>query len=328
MKKICLVLSLLLLLSSCGAKPHSRTLFLMDTVMQLTVYGDDAEDALAESEQILAEYDRACSPTEGETPALNQAQGGALSPILGDVLAQSLALSEETNGAFDPALGRLIALWQAQTVPDTAALSAAKRASGHDKVSLSADRSSLTLRDGATLHFGAIAKGAASDALYRALTARGIKSAILSLGGNVVALGAKPDGSDWTVGVRDPDGGENDYLATIPVTDRFVVSSGDYERFFEQDGVRYHHILDPKTGYPAQNDLRSTVIVAKNGAMADAYSTALFVMGSAAALDFWRAHSADFELILILKNKKIIVSEGLSGFRLTNGAYTYEVAHR
>ena len=142
------------------------------------------------------------------------------------------------------------------------------------------------------------------------MKAHGVTSALLSLGGNVSALGSKPDGTAWTVAIEDPDGG--DYLGTVQIADQCVVTSGGYQRYFTgPDGTVYQHILDPKTGYPVESDLLSVSILCDNGTMADAYSTALYVMGSAGAQAFWRTHGG-FEMILITTAGQVLYTPGLS----------------
>ncbi len=301
MKKLALILSLLFL-CSCAPKPQMESYFAMDTIMQATIYGK------ADVEEIIMEYDDIFSPTK-QTSTLSKYNRGEWvhNKIFDDVLFRAGQLAEKTDYAFSPNLGNVIDLWNREVLPSEAEIKEAM--SSPKKINLSA-----------------IAKGALSDAILKELCDKGVKRAILSLGGNIIAHGTRSDGSDWIVGVRDPDGSENEYIATIGVKDKFVVSSGDYERYFEENGVRYHHILDPKTGMPAKSDLRSVTIVSNDGALADAYSTALFVMGSEKALEFWRKEG-DFEAILVLDDK-IIITDGIENFNLTDEGYTYEVAHR
>lgn len=301
MKKLALILSLLLL-CSCAPKPQMESYFAMDTIMQATIYGK------ADVEEIIMEYDDIFSPTK-QTSTLSTYNRGEWvhNEIFDDVLFRAGQLAEKTDYAFSPNLGNLIDLWNREVIPSEAEINEAITAP--KKINLSA-----------------IAKGALSDAILKELCDKGVKRAILSLGGNIIAHGTRSDGSDWIVGVRDPDGNENEYIATIGVKDKFVVSSGDYERYFEENGVRYHHILDPKTGYPVKGDLRSVTIVSNDGALADAYSTALFVMGSEKALEFWRKEG-DFEAIFVLDDK-VIITDGIKNFNLTDEGYTYEVANR
>ena len=301
MKKLALILSLLLL-CSCAQKPQMESYFAMDTIMLATIYGK------ADIEEIINEYDDIFSPTK-QTSTLSAYNRGeeVHNEIFDDVMLRAEELAEKTDYAFSPNLGNLIDLWNEQKVPTD-------------------DQIAAALADNTKINLSAIAKGALSDAIYEELSEKGIKSAIISLGGNVIAYGTRPDGSAWTVGVRDPNGAENEYIATISANDEFVVASGDYERYFEEEGVRYHHILDGETGFPAKSEVRSVTIVSENGALADAYSTALFVMGREKALEFWREND-EFEAILVCDDK-IIVTEGIENFKLTDEGYTYEVAYR
>ena len=138
----------------------------------------------------------------------------------------------------------------------------------------------------------------------------GITSGLVNLGGNVQALGTKTDGTKWKIAVQSPDDTE-DYLGILSVQDKAVITSGGYERYFEQDGVTYHHIIDPKTGYPAESGLVSVTIVSSDGTLADGLSTSLFIMGEEKAADFWREHKDEFDAILMSDDGTLYVTEGL-----------------
>ena len=138
----------------------------------------------------------------------------------------------------------------------------------------------------------------------------GVTSGIISLGGNVQTLGHKPDGSLWRVGIQDPDD-TSSILATLEVADKAVITSGGYQRFFEENGVTYHHIIDPRSGYPADSGLTSVTIVSDDGTLADGLSTSLFIMGHDAAIDYWRTHSEDFDFILVSDDGSVTISAGL-----------------
>ncbi len=157
---------------------------------------------------------------------------------------------------------------------------------------------------------GGIAKGYASDRLAELFAADGVSSAMVSLGGNVYVRGTKRDGSLWRVAIEDP----NDtaaYLGVLSLQDRFIITSGGYQRYFERDGVTYYHIIDPKTGDVARSGLLSATVVSDNGTMGDALSTALFVMGREKAVQFWRTSGLDFDMVLCDDSGHVYYTEGL-----------------
>ena len=138
-----------------------------------------------------------------------------------------------------------------------------------------------------------------------------ITSAILNLGGNVQLVGAKPDGSSWKVGIKSPDEQE-EYLGVLSAKNKAIITSGGYERYFEENGRKYHHIIDPKTGMPAYNGLQSVTIVSEDGTLADGLSTALYVMGTEEAVKFWQDHSDEFDAILYTDDGTLYVTEGIA----------------
>ena len=222
------------------------------------------------------------------------------------------ALGPVLRGKISPrvqyALWLLVALrLLAPVTPVRSALSAAALLERVDyrQAALEGDR--LTLPEGVELDLGAVAKGYTGDQLMALLAREGIASAIVELGGNVQALGAKPDGSPWRVALQAPEGG---YAGVLEIVDKAVVTSGGYQRYFEQDGEIYWHIIDPAQGRPARSGLQSVTIVADEGTLCDGLSTALFVMGREEALDFWRTRN-DFECVLISEDNTVAITEGL-----------------
>ena len=161
------------------------------------------------------------------------------------------------------------------------------------------------------IDFGGIAKGYTSARIMDIFRACGIKSGLVNLGGNVQALGTKKDGSSWRVAVKDPQDTDQ-YLGVLSIQDKAVITSGGYERYFEQDGRTYHHIIDPKTGYPVENGLISVSIVTADGTLADGLSTSVFIMGKEAATEYWRNHSDEFDMILMTDDREIYVTEGIA----------------
>ena len=168
---------------------------------------------------------------------------------------------------------------------------------------------------GLSLDFGAMGKGIACDRVAENLEENQVEGACVAVGGSVLCYGAKPAGSGFRIGIRDPRGTENDMMGTIEVrSDKhpvYISTSGDYEKYFIQDGKRYHHILNPKTGYPAESGLVSVTIVSTDGTLADGLSTSLFIMGEEKAADFWREHKDEFDAILMSDDGTLYVTEGL-----------------
>ncbi len=306
---------LLLTLPACGAQPartaRDREVFAMDTVMELRVY-DSSDAVLDEMDAALAALSRELNAEDGSGGlyALNRAGGGENAAIA-DLVRRAAALSARTGGALDVSLHRASLAWgfpsKRYTIPTEADLTELAGHCGMRLVACEGDR--ITLQNGAELDLGAIAKGYAADRC-RAILERAGVSGILSLGGNIQTVGKKPDGTDWTVAILDPDD-PGSYLLTMTVTGtKSVVTSGDYQRFFERDGARYCHILNPETLSPARNGLRMVTIVADEGFLADGLSTALFVMGLERGIEFWRAGN-DFEAIWLTEDGTVTVTEGL-----------------
>ena len=327
-----IVLCLPLLLCGCAQKSAEREFFAMDTVMQLRAYGPAAEDALAQAEAEIYRLEGvlSCRDEQAALARLNETGGGTAGEETAALLQTALTLCEQTGGAYDPALGALSEAWGFSTgayrVPEPDALAEAMQSSGAGLVQL--DGISVTLTNGAQLDLGGIAKGYAADLLRAQLEKEGVTSATLDLGGDVFVMGRKTDGSDWRIAVKDPADTES-YLGVVSAADKFIVTSGVYERYFEENGVRYHHILDPKTGCPAESGLVSVTVLCENGAWADALSTACFVLGPDGALalrDDLADQGTNFELILATDDGRVLYTDGLADAFTPNdeSGYTYE----
>lgn len=323
MKRLALLAILMcIFLTACSmplaenAVKRSAQFFYMDTVMDfLSVYGENAQPAIDACAQKLLRLDTlfATQNENGEIYALNKTGRAHLSSDVSELLLLSQQLYAETDGAFDITVYPLMQLWGFGTeqphVPTQAELADCLKLVGSDRLSLVEGGTHAVLQPGTGVDLGAIAKGYAADRVTAILQEHGVASAIVSLGGTIVALGEKPDGSPWRVGIQSPDGGSGT-VGMLCVRDCKVATAGGYRRFFEENGNYYHHILDPRTGQSAHAGLLSVTIVSQNGALADALSTALYVMGPQAGIDFWRGRD-DFEFVFVCDDGAVWVSEGL-----------------
>lgn len=309
-----LSLAVPLALSGCAGAAE-RDLFALDTYIQLTAYGRGASSALADCEAEIRRLEALLSVTQSgsDIARVNRANGAAVTvdPETAALLSEARRLAALTDGAFDPTVYPLMQLWgfgRSPAVPEPADIRALLPLV--DAAQLSIAGNEIALPAGAGIDLGGIAKGYVSDRVAALLQSHGIKSAMLSLGGNVHALGSKPNGEAWRIGLRDPM--DADAVAgVIAARDCAVITSGSYQRYFEQDGVRYHHILNPTTGYPADSGLCSVTVISTSGVEADALSTALFVMGAEDAIAFWRQHGG-FAFVLITADGEILYSENAS----------------
>lgn len=318
------------LLAGCAppAEPLERTFFAMDTVMALRLYQGGGEALLDAAEGRVRGLESLLSVTDeaSEVYALNHSGEARLSPDTAQVLAGALALCARTGGALDISVYPVLRAWGFTTgeyaVPSRDEIAALLPLVDYTKAALEGDRAALP--PGMEVDLGSVAKGYAGDVLAALLQENGVSSALLDLGGNIQAVGARPDGSPWRIGVRDPAGDGS--LGVVAVENQAVVTSGGYERYFEKGGTRYWHILDPETGAPARSGLASVTVVGDSGLLCDALSTALFVMGRDEALAHWRQHR-DFEAVLVLDDGSVIITAGLEGrFALADGSRVLTVA--
>lgn len=296
----------------------SKQLFAMDTVMSLQATGKQAQEAIDAAVEEIERLDALLSTgsEDSEVSKVNAAGEGQLSEDTLAIVREALEVYEETDGLFDITIYPIMRLWGFTDgnyhVPTDVELEKTLELVGADRLELS-EEGYLTLGDGQEIDLGGIAKGYTSAKVAEIFEEYGITSGLMSLGGNVQAVGARADGDPWRIGIRDPQG-ENagDYVGVVEVTDKAVITSGGYERYFEEDGQTYIHIIDPQTGYPADGDLASTTIVTDDGMLGDALSTALYLMGSEAACDYWRSHSGEFDMVLIKTDGTILISEGIA----------------
>lgn len=327
-----LILALFLLLSGCtfpgqssadkeSALSDSRSLNTMDTIMKLTAYGKNRKAALDAGEAEILRLNDLLSigNPESEVCSLNKNGSGILSEDAKVLVEGALSLYESTGGAFDITVYPLTELWgfpsKDYRVPSRNEIDALLPSIDAGKIRYNPNTAELILGDKQSIDLGGIAKGYTSQRLMEIFKENGVTSAIVSLGGNVQCLGRKPDGSPWRVGIQDPWKQNSGIAAVVQIIDEAVITSGGYERYFEdpETGHIYRHILDTKTGYPAESGLASVSIVSPNGTLADGLSTALYVMGLEKGGEYWKNHSDEFQVIFISDDGELTVSEGLAG---------------
>ena len=310
---------------TADSQAHSAELFAMDTVMSLTAYGANAPDALAAAQTEIERLDAlfSISSESGDILPLNQTGEKTVSAETAALIERACEISAQTDGLFDITVAPVMEAWGFTTgdyrVPDAQTLAQLLETVDYRRITVGAD-GLVTLAPGTEIDLGGIAKGYTSSRVMALFADAGVTSAIVSLGGNVQALGHKPDGSLWRVGIQDPaDTSEN--FAVVEVADKAVITSGGYQRYFDQGGQRYHHIIDPRTGYPSDSGLISVTIISDDGTLADGLSTSLFVMGKEQAVAFWQAHRADFDAVLVTEDGAVTIPEGLEDcFTMTDGS--------
>ncbi len=297
-------------------KECTRQLFAMDTVMSFTAYGKNSEQAVDAAVKEVQRLDELLSTgnPDSEVSAINTKGSGTLSDDTKTILTEAMEIYRETDGLFDVTIYPLMQLWgfptQEYHVPTESELQKALTKVDASQIVIEGDQ--VTLGTGQQMDLGGIAKGYTSARIMEIYREYGITSGMVSLGGNVQTLGTRPDGKDWNIGIQNPDGQQGSLLAALPVENKAVITSGGYERYFEEDGNTYIHILNPKTGYPADSGLVSVSIISENGMLADALSTSLYLMGKEKAAEYWRAHADAFDMILEDKDGILYVTEGIS----------------
>ena len=337
-KLTCLLLACLLALSltACGApKTETLDIFSMDTYMSLVAVGDGAFDVLQQTANVINTLEQRLSRTidTSDVAQLNANGTAVLSNDTAALLRSALEYSAEMNGAFDVTIAPLVALWGITTdsprVPSQEEIDALLPLVGSEHVRLDGDTAALD--EGCTIDLGGIGKGYASDKAAELFAGSSISGGFVSLGGNVYVHGTTAEGKPWNVAIQDPNNTEG-FACTLHLSDAFVVTSGGYQRYFTApDGTVYQHIIDPATGWPVQNGLLSVSIVTRRadggtGTMADAYSTALYVMGEDGAVDFWRQQGT-FDMVLVTEDGRVLYTPGLADcFSETEGSgYDYQL---
>ena len=294
---------------------YEVTTYAMGSYVQQTVYGENREDAAVKAADAVEALEQKISwrVENSDIQKLNNNAGKdwvTLSDETLNILTQAQSVSEKSGGAFDVTIAPISRLWdfddELNEVPDSDLITSLLPYVNHSLLRIEVD-------------LGSVGKGAACDAAVRAYEEAGAKAAIIAVGGSVGVYGEKSSGKPWSVAVRDPNGDGS--LGSVTLAEGFVSTSGSYEKYFEQDDVLYHHLLDPKTGYPAESGLVSVTVVAKSGVLSDALSTACVVLGREDGMKL--LEEFDAEGIFINSDNNITVTDGLKDrFTLTSRDYT------
>lgn len=311
------------LFTGCG-EPISKSGFYFDTVITVTLYDSSKEHVLEGCFDLAKQYENYFSNTlpDSDISKINQAKGAPVTvhEETVELLEKGISYGNLSDGAFDITIGELSDLWDislkalleetdASMIPSETEIAEALATVDYTCIKINGNEVSLTNPD-ARIDLGGIAKGYIADKMKEYLLEQGVESALINLGGNVLTVGAKPDGSPFTIGVQYPFKDDGSSIASVQVTDETVVSSGIYERYFKVDDTLYHHILDPHTGYPYSNNLLGVTIVTKNSVDGDALSTICFALGLEKGMDFIE-HLDDTEALFITEDYEIHTSSGM-----------------
>ncbi len=299
----------------------SGTTFAMNTFIDQKWFGSKGQKTYDRVTAFVTEIEQEISMhiSNSDIALLNQKAGKeyvTLSPEVFGLLSRAKELSGASQGAFDLTIGPLVESWDITglnpKVPSQEEIQKDLELINWEDLLLDETNSSaMLLREGMAVDLGAIAKGWACDQIRQLALEEGITSGYVSLGGNLMVIGQKPDGNPFYFGVRDPRGDATEYIGTVSLEGKTMATSGDYERYFEEDGVRYHHLLDPRTGYPADGGLISVSVISEDGALADFLSTTFFVLGREETLK----HLEDdrYQLIVVDSDLNVYWSSGLNG---------------
>jgi thiamine biosynthesis lipoprotein len=318
-------------ISSNNQNLITKHFYTLGTVISLSVYGEKAGEAVEEAIFRLADIDNKMSvfKSDSEIARINTNAGGSPQKISKDtyfVIKTAVEYSILSCGAFNPTIRPLIHLWGIGTsnpkVPSADEIKSKLELVNYKDICVCDNDSTIRLNHkNQSLDLGGIAKGYAADEVRNIFIKNNIASAIIDLGGNIFAYGSKPDGTPWKIGLQDPLSPRGYYVGVLRLQNKSVVTSGNYERYFEDNGRIFHHILDPRTGYPSENGVISTTILSVHSIDGDALSTCAYVMGINHGMKLVESLEG-IEAVFITADKKIYLTSGLKeNFQISNKDY-------
>lgn len=303
-----------------GNEAYAADSFAMGTVISQKVYGVNGKTAADEAVDRIRYLDKLMTfnESQGDVYRLNQnagVMGVEMDPATMQVIKKAQEISAMSNGAFDITVGPLVKAWKIGTdqqhIPSQEELNSLLPLINYEGIRI--DNNVVTIQKGQMVDLGGIAKGYVGDEVIEIYKKHGVTSAVVNLGGNVVTLGNKPDGTPWRVAIRNPRPAGNESgqdLGIVKVTDKAVVTAGDDQRYFIENEQRYHHILDPTTGYPAKSDLMSVTLITDSSLDADALDTAVYILGFEKGRQLISQYGG-VEAVFVTTDKKVYVTEGL-----------------
>jgi thiamine biosynthesis lipoprotein len=313
----------------------SKEFYVLGTSNLLTAYGENSEYAIYEAMKKLLDIDNKMSVYKdtSDFSKINILAGEAPVFVGADtyyVIDRALQYARLSKGAFNPTIRPIVDLWnigkENERIPSQEEIKEKLKFINYEDILLDEKNSTIMLaKRGEKIDGGAIAKGFAADAVRDIFIENEIKNALIDLGGNIFALGSNPSGDPWRVGIQDPLTERGQFLGILSVIDKSVVTSGDYERFFIKNNKKFHHILDPRTGYPSNNGVISATIVSDCSIDGDALSTCAYVMGVNEGLKLIESIDG-VDVIFVTDDRKIYLSSGIKdNFKLANSAFNIEL---
>lgn len=313
-------------------EPTSITETMLHTVVQMQVYHEGVEDVMQEAIDYMAEMETLLSTNVEGSDVYRINENAGIEPVevqpeTMEIIKRSIQIAQESDGLFDISIGVLTDLWQIGSddarVPEDSEITEAVNLIDYEKISIDEENMTVMLEEeGMSLELGGISKGYIGSGIVEIFEENNITTAIINLGGNVVVMGTSPSNEEgWNVGVQDPDEVRGEIVGTQRVINAAIVTSGIYERYLEVDGTKYHHIMDPRTGYPLDNEISGVTVFAPTSFDGDSYSTALFLMGIEEGIEFINSKDG-FEVAYVDKEGGVHLSAGIKdSFNLTNEEY-------
>ncbi|QZY56609.1 FAD:protein FMN transferase [Crassaminicella profunda] len=323
----CIIILLFIsLLSGCSKKKEVVTdsAYMLGTHLNISIWTEDenkGKEVIKECFERISEIEKKMSANikDSEVNQINNNEENRLIKVSTDtsnVLNKALEYAKISNGVFDPTIGKLVKLWgigtENEKVPQRLEIDDALKYVNYKLLKKEENNAYKLDKEGMRIDLGGIAKGYAADEVYRILKNKGVEHAVINLGGNIYTLGTRQDGQIWKIGIQDPFEPTGTYMGIVQFSDKAIVTSGNYERFFVKNNKRYHHIIDPKTGYPSENGIISSTIIANHSMDADALSTSVYILGVKKGLALVEKIE-NVECIIVTKDHKVYLSSGMKG---------------